>query len=77
MCVTDKDGTVIPDFCDEVKLTLENATVLGIGNGNPNSHHFEKGNSINFFNGYAQVIVNSNGGRVTAVCNNLTDSLEV
>lgn len=33
--------------------------IIGLGNGNPNSHEAEKGNKRSLFNGYAQVIIQS------------------
>ena len=68
MKVTDQNGNFVSSFCGKVTLSVEKAEILGIGNGNPNSHHDEKGNSINFFNGKAQAIIKSKGGKVTAEC---------
>lgn len=37
-------------------------TIIGLGNGDPNSHEMEKGNKRSLFNGLAQVILQSKAG---------------
>ncbi len=74
LCVTDVNKTVVPDFSEKVKFTLENLILLGVGNGNPNSMHGEKDMEINFFNGYAQIIVKGKNGKLKAKCENLPEA---
>jgi len=56
ICITDEDGTVIPDCDALIKFDVQKGTILGVGNGDPNSHHDEKAHEIKLFNGWAQVI---------------------
>ena len=56
VCITDDDGTVIPDCDALIKFDVQKGTILGVGNGDPNSHHDEKAHEIKLFNGWAQVI---------------------
>ena len=53
------------DFCDEFEVV--EGTVLGIGNGNPNSHHLDTSRKLEFFNSRAQVIVQ---GKIKIRCRN-------
>lgn len=69
--VTDAAGTVIPDYAEEVSFDAPTGTILGIGNGNPNSHHEQKAEEIALFHGRAQVIVRAGSGKLTARCGNL------
>lgn len=61
LSVTDRDGVLVPDFCEKVKFKLDNLVLLGVGNGNPTSMHGEKDSEIHFFNGHAQIIVKGSG----------------
>ncbi|MBO5453561.1 MAG: hypothetical protein J6A69_06315 [Clostridia bacterium] len=69
----DKNDIFVPSFCGKVTFSVEDGVILGVGNGDPNSHHNEKGNVINFFNGKAQIIVKSKKGKLTAKCENIPD----
>jgi beta-galactosidase len=40
--------------------TNKNAAIIGLGNGDSNSHELEKGNKRSLYNGLAQVIIQSN-----------------
>jgi len=40
-----------------VEFAISGGTIIGLGNGDPNSHEPEKGNRRSLFNGLAQVIV--------------------
>lgn len=69
--VVDESGIMIPDFCEKVSFDIPKGALLGVGNGNPNSHHDEKGTEINFFNGRAQIIVRGGEGKLVANCNGI------
>ncbi|HEX7694862.1 MAG TPA: beta-galactosidase, partial [Sphingomonas sp.] len=45
-----------------VTFSVAGGTIIGLGNGDPNSHEPEKGNSRRLFNGLAQVIVRTQPG---------------
>lgn len=50
----------IPTAANMVKFTITGpAKIIGLGNGNPNSHEAEKGDKRTLFNGLAQVIIQS------------------
>lgn len=56
--VLDSKGRHVPTANIPVEFTISGpATIIGLGNGNPNSHEAEKGNKRELFNGLAQVII--------------------
>jgi beta-galactosidase len=64
--VVDANGREIPTAQHLIEFSLSNnAEIIGLGNGDPNSHEAEKGNKRHLFNGLAQVIIqakeNTNG----------------
>lgn len=57
----DAKGRAVPLDDSQVTFTISGAgKSIGHGNGNPNSHEDEKGNTRKLFNGLAQLIVQSN-----------------
>ena len=62
--VLDKQGREIPDAMNMIQFKLNgNATILGVGNGDPSSHEADKcldGNwKRSLFNGKCQIILES------------------
>ena len=57
------------DLCD--------GNILGIGNGNPNSHHIDTDSKIEFFNSKAQVIVESGKSKLRARCGSMCSEIEL
>jgi beta-galactosidase len=56
----DDKGRPVPTASLPVEFELSGpGAIIGVGNGNPNSHEPEKGNKRNLFNGLAQVILQS------------------
>ncbi len=53
----DKDGTFVPDCSELVRFSVTNGAVIGVGNGDPNSHEEDKADFRRLFNGCAQAIV--------------------
>ncbi|EIZ78364.1 glycosyl hydrolases family 2, sugar binding domain protein [Novosphingobium sp. Rr 2-17] len=53
----DAQGRHVPIANVPVDFTIAGGTIVGLGNGNPNSHESEKGSRRSLFNGLAQVIV--------------------
>lgn len=72
--VTDKYGIILPDFAGMVYFDAPEGTILGIGNGDPNSHHEQKASAIALFHGRAQIIVHAGKGKLTAHCDGLPDT---
>lgn len=59
--VLDAKGRAIPTANIPVEFEISGpGAIIGLGNGNPNSHEPEKGSQRKLFNGLAQVIVQSN-----------------
>ncbi|PTY08381.1 beta-galactosidase [Opitutaceae bacterium EW11] len=59
----DAEGRSVPTANLPVEFELTGpGTIIGLGNGDPNSHEPEKGNRRSLFNGLAQVIVRSQRG---------------
>lgn len=63
VCAVDRKGHLIPDFCEVMEISGD---VIGIGNGNPNSHHIDTDCKIELFNGKAQIIAR---GKIKISCN--------
>jgi len=61
----DARGRHVPTANLPASFTIEGGEIIGLGNGNPNDHDPEKGNSRKLFNGLAQVIVRADPGRGT------------
>lgn len=64
----DKAGVTVPLADDLIQFALTGqGRVIGVGNGNPNSHEPDKATYRRLFNGYAQAIVQTTrtGGRFT------------
>lgn len=56
----DAKGREVPTANLMVKFAVSNnANIIGLGNGDPNSHELEKGDTRSLFNGLAQVIIQS------------------
>lgn len=59
----DDAGRPVPDANPMVTFELAGpGAIIGLGNGDPNSHEPEKGNARSLFNGLAQVIVQTQAG---------------
>lgn len=57
----DKDGHFVFNAEDTVHFEVTGGTVIGVGNGNPNSHEADKADFRKLYAGYAQAIVAPNG----------------
>ena len=55
----DAAGRLVSTAKLPVDFAIEGGRIIGLGNGDPNSHEPEKGNRRSLFNGLAQVIVQS------------------
>jgi len=55
----DAQGNVVPTATNTVSFTVSGGAIIGVGNGNPNSHDADKGTQIPLFGGLAEVIVQS------------------
>lgn len=59
----DARGRHVPTANLPVRFAIEGGAIIGLGNGDPNSHEPEGGNARSLFNGLAQAIVRSGEGR--------------
>ncbi len=59
----DAAGRHVPTANLATRFTVDGAAIIGIGNGDPNSHESEKGDARSLFNGLAQVIIQAEVGR--------------
>ena len=75
----DAAGRHVPTANLMTHFTVEGAEILGVGNGNPNSHESEKGNQRSLFNGLAQMIIRADAGsgtiRIRATAKDLEPAL--
>lgn len=61
--VLDSKGRPVPTADNMIEFTVSGpAKIIGLGNGDPNSHELEKGNKRSLFNGLAQVIIQTTEG---------------
>ncbi|MFL6735266.1 MAG: beta-galactosidase GalA, partial [Sphingomicrobium sp.] len=63
----DAKGRHVPTANLPVEFAISGGTIIGLGNGDPNSHEPEKGGRRSLFNGLAQVIVQADARAVPLV----------
>jgi beta-galactosidase len=63
----DAQGRHVPVAQDNVTLAVRGGAIMGLGNGDPNSHESEKGHQRCLFNGLAQTIVQGSAGMAPLV----------
>jgi len=78
--VTDANGRLMPTASNVVRFTIDGpARLIGVGNGDPNSHEPDHAPQRSAFNGLAQALVQSNGKpgltRVTASSEGLVPAI--
>ncbi|MGK6320465.1 beta-galactosidase GalA [Sphingomonas sp. DT-204] len=59
----DGQGRHVPTSNLMTRFAVDGGTIIGVGNGDPNSHEPEHGGSRSLFNGLAQIIVRAGKGR--------------
>ncbi|WP_404338284.1 beta-galactosidase GalA [Sphingomonas sp. MMS12-HWE2-04] len=59
----DAQGRHVPTANLMTQFTVDGASIIGVGNGDPNSHEPEQGNSRSLFNGLAQILIRAGAGR--------------
>lgn len=63
----DDRGRPVPTASLPVSFAVTGGAILGLGNGDPNSHEPDKGNARSLYNGLAQVIVAGDAGPAALV----------
>ena len=63
--IIDESGLVCPTADNHINFTVENAEIIGVGNGNPGSHEKDVADNRKAFNGLAMVIVRKNEGEMS------------
>ena len=75
--VKDAQGRPVPDAGNLITFEIEGpARIIGVGNGDPNSHEADKASQRRLFNGLAQVIVQSTGQAGKAVLHGKSQGLK-
>lgn len=67
VALRDKKGRVVPTADNLIKFEVDGpARIIGVGNGNPSSHEPDKANQRKAFNGYCQVLIQTekNAGEI-------------
>lgn len=78
IAVMDQDGEVVPNADHLLQFTVENGEIIGVGNGDPNSHEPDVASMRRVFHGLAQVIVRPAGNgpvRLTAASEGLASGV--
>ena len=64
----DSKGRPVPTASLPIQFDIKGGgKIIGLGNGDPNSHEMEKGDRRSLFNGLAQVIIQSSEGEAGAI----------
>lgn len=72
--VRDAEGIAVPEYEGRVTFDVSDNAILGVGNGDPNSHAPERADYVELFHGKAQLIVKGNG-RIAANCQGLPETV--
>lgn len=74
--VQDSEGFSVPTAENLIRFTAQGGEIIGVGNGNPNSHEADKAEERRLFNGLCQVIVQQTDGAETVTLTAEADGLE-
>ena len=66
--MVDASGILLPEGEGVLSLLPEGGQILGVGNGNPNAHHPDRGPELPLFHGQAQVILSAQIRKLTITC---------
>lgn len=72
----DARGRHVPTVNQMAQFTVEGAEIIGVGNGDPNSHEPEQGDRRSLFNGLAQLIVRAAPGKGSITLRATADGLK-
>ena len=71
----DENGITVPTADNLVHFSVNGGEILGVGNGDPNSHEADKADMRKLFNGLCQVIVKQNDGAKSVTLTAETDGI--
>ena len=74
--VVDENGISVPTADNLIKFTADGGEIIGVGNGDPNSHEADKAEERHLFNGLCQVIVKQSDGAENVTVTAASDGLE-
>lgn len=74
--VIDENGVSVPTADNLIKFTADGGEIIGVGNGDPNSHEADKAEERHLFNGLCQVIVKQSDGAENVTVTATSDGLE-
>lgn len=74
--VVDENGLEVPTADNEIHFSCEGAKLIGVGNGDPNSHESDKDSKRRLFNGLCQAIFEQTDGSKAIKVTAESDGLE-
>ena len=74
--VADENGITVPTADNLIKFRAEGGEIIGVGNGNPNSHESDKAEERHLFNGLCQVIIKQTDGAEKITLTAVSDGLD-
>ena len=74
--VADENGLNVPTADNLIKFSATGGEIIGVGNGDPNSHEADKAEKRHLFNGLCQVIVKQNDGAENVILTAQSDGLQ-
>lgn len=72
----DENSLAVPTADNLINFTADGGEIIGVGNGNPNSHEADKAEKRRLFNGLCQVIVKQSDGAPSLTLRAKSDGLE-
>lgn len=72
----DESGFTVPTVDSLITFSCEGGEILGVGNGDPNSHEADKSDKRKLFNGLCQVIVKQTDGADSVTLTASADGIE-
>ena len=74
--LVDENGVHCPTADNLIRFKVNGGKVLGVGNGDPNSHEADKAQERHLFNGYCQAIVEYEKGASSVIITAEADGIE-
>lgn len=74
--VQDENGFSVPTADNLIKFSAKGGEIIGVGNGDPNSHEKDKSRERHLFNGLCQVIVKQTDGAKEVTLTAVSDGLD-
>lgn len=72
----DENGFIVPYADNLIEFSCKGANIIGVGNGDPNSHEADKADKRRLFNGLCQVIAEQTDGAKSVTITAVSDGIE-